>query len=499
LSPAAKDLVLREAKVVRAPSPVVGIALLGSLGLLGGGCGAKAPVVTGLLVTIELSGVADQLELSVSTAAGVALAPTRRPVSAGAPLPNPQSVSIYLPDALAGQEATCTVTAYAADAPTGASGAASTQLELHRLVPLRVALGQGSDAGVKTDAADGAPGGDDDGIDTMGDDGSAGDVGNPDVVAGDGPAPGGNGHTCATGGDCDSTLCVDSVCCASACNGLCETCNLAGKEGTCAPLPAGTATTSCANQPVSSCGFDGTCDGNGGCRRHPAGVACKPESCQNAAFMPVSACDGQGTCVSASVVDCTPYVCDSTGGAPACRAACRAGAADCAAPAVCVNASCGPKPKKADGAGCVGAADCTSAHCVDGVCCVTTCTGACQSCNQSGFAGTCRAVGAGKADPHAVCKDMGAAGCGTSGLCDGAGACALYAANTICAAGTCIARMLRNPKRCDGKGACLAAPDVDCLPYRCDPATTACFTSCTQNAQCAAAPMRRTCVANVCQ
>jgi hypothetical protein len=99
-------------------------------------------------------------------------------------------------------------------------------------------------------------------------------------------------------------------------------------------------------------------------------------------------------------------------------------------------------------------------------------------------------------DPHAVCKDAGAASCGKNGLCDGAGACALYPTTTACAAGSCKNATLTNPKRCDGKGACVAVSPTDCTPYRCDPATTACFTSCTLPLQCAS---RRPCVNSACQ
>jgi hypothetical protein len=323
-----------------------------------------------------------------------------------------------------------------------------------------------------------------------------------DGATGDAPAGDGglkvNGQACTRGDECDSTVCVDGVCCASACGGLCEACNLTGKMGTCSPEAAGTASAQCAKQPASTCGFDGTCDGNGGCRRHPPGVACKAEACQGATYLPMAACDGQGTCVMPANVDCAPYVCDSSGGAPACRSTCRVGGADCQAPAVCAADSCGVKPKKANGAGCIDASDCTSNQCVDGVCCAAACSGACVSCNQMGKEGMCLPVAAGKVDPHAICKDAGATSCGRNGLCDGAGACALYPTTTVCLAGTCSGRMLRGPRHCDGKGACVQAADVDCLPYRCDPTATACFTSCQGNAQCSAAT-RRTCDNNVCQ
>jgi hypothetical protein len=465
---------------------------LGALALGAVSCGSKAPDVTGLSVTVELGGVvADQLELSVTTAAGTALEPTRRPSHAGAPLASPQGVSIFLPDTLAGQDATCVVTALAAGQPTSASGAATATLVLHALVPVHVTLAPGADAGAPdAPAVDGA-------IDGLAD-GPAADEG-ADEGASDAPVLAPIGQTCASADQCDSSLCVDGVCCASACAGTCEACNLAGKLGTCTPLAVGTMSAGeCAKQPVSGCGYDGTCDGNSGCRRYAAGAACTVGACQGAStYVPASACDGQGACVAASVVDCAPYICDATSAAPACRADCRAAGADCVTPAVCVAGSCGARPTKANGAGCSDGTDCDSKHCVDGVCCDSTCTGSCMACNQTGTAGMCRPVPAGKADPRGVCRDMGAAGCGTNATCNGAGACALYPTTTVCAAGSCSNRTLHSPKRCDGKGACQNQPDVDCAPYRCDPTATACFTSCTLSLQCAQG-LGRACLKGVC-
>jgi hypothetical protein len=463
--------------------------LLGLMGLCAVACGTKEPEVTGLVATISLPAGVDQVTIGVSTLEGDEIVgPKVRPGKAGGALASPQSVTIYLPDELAGTKVICEVTALAGGQPTGARGRGEATLVRGRLVRVDVALV----APAPTDGAQ--PDGDaDDAGPEPSDDAGQRDV-PPEAPSGD--APRANGQTCGADDECESSLCVAGMCCASPCSGTCVSCALPGKEGTCSPKPSGTPA-DCADQGAASCGFDGRCDGNGACQRYEAGMTCKAAACtaNGAGFMPASACDGQGTCAAANAVDCAPYVCDTTGGAPACRDTCRAGGADCVAPAVCVNGSCGPKPLKALGAGCVENADCASAHCADGVCCASACTGACVSCNQTGFLGTCRPVAAQKADPHAVCKDAGAASCGQSGLCNGAGACALYATGTVCLAGTCSGRMVRNPRRCNGTGGCVAAPDVDCLPYRCNPATTACFTSCTGNQMCSAAP-RRFCQAN---
>jgi hypothetical protein len=90
---------------------------------------------------------------------------------------------------------------------------------------------------------------------------------------------------------------------------------------------------------------------------------------------------------------------------------------------------------------------------------------------------------------------MGIATCKTSGLCDGMGGCALYPSGAVCHSATCNSRTIQ-VRRCDGQGACKDA-NVDCDPWRCDPTTTACYTSCTDDTQCATT-RGRTCQMGVC-
>jgi hypothetical protein len=66
------------------------------------------------------------------------------------------------------------------------------------------------------------------------------------------------GWPCGGAAECLSGLCVDNVCCISPCAGLCERCDLAGSEGTCAFVPAG-------QDPDGECGGASTCDGTGAC------------------------------------------------------------------------------------------------------------------------------------------------------------------------------------------------------------------------------------------
>jgi hypothetical protein len=77
------------------------------------------------------------------------------------------------------------------------------------------------------------------------------------------------GSPCTDGAACDSSHCVDDVCCDTACDGECHACSAAkndGTDGTCAPIPA-------YDDPDEECLTDYACDGNGTCKRED-GVAC---------------------------------------------------------------------------------------------------------------------------------------------------------------------------------------------------------------------------------
>ncbi|GAB4202678.1 MAG: hypothetical protein OHK0013_16160 [Sandaracinaceae bacterium] len=67
-----------------------------------------------------------------------------------------------------------------------------------------------------------------------------------------------NGEDCTRRGMCISELCVDGVCCESACAGVCESCGIPGRLGECAPYAAGT-------DPEGECPGMLMCDGSGKC------------------------------------------------------------------------------------------------------------------------------------------------------------------------------------------------------------------------------------------
>jgi hypothetical protein len=290
------------------------------------------------------------------------------------------------------------------------------------------------------------------------------------------------GAFCSDKSECVSGACAQGVCCAADCSGPCRSCALTGSMGLCrdvppgAPDPAGT----CAAQTMSTCGTNGMCEA-GACQKYAQGVPCADASCPTTmpgtTFTPGSTCDGAGTCVTPTASSCFPFRC----GGSACKATCTADA-DCVAPAVCTNGSCG---LKSPGAACALGAECASGTCAQGVCCKTACTGTCLSCALAATAGTCAPVPGGGADPTGTCANAGAASCGTTGFCDGAGACQLFGAGTSCAPPACPAGATTQTlgRTCDGAGTCKPAGTQSCAPYACN--GTTCNTTCLADTDCA--------------
>jgi hypothetical protein len=125
------------------------------------------------------------------------------------------------------------------------------------------------------------------------------------------------GQPCAAGTECQSGFCADGVCCTSACDGPCQTCDAAGRVGFCDPLPAGQNFDECGN--TGGCGF---CSGGPSCTVVPFGGICRPVACSADYFLveslvcqPLSQYPDNGVCVppgGPSYESCYPYACTST-------------------------------------------------------------------------------------------------------------------------------------------------------------------------------------------
>ena len=163
----------------------------------------------------------------------------------------------------------------------------------------------------------------------------------------------GEGCTAATASTCASGFCVERVCCSiAACSGACQSCNVAGHEGTCTAAAAGT-------EVPGSCADGQACDGSGSCKSKN-GVTCSSASVCASGFCVdgvccESACNGK--CVSCNQANlagkCFGYALGSDpenecgSGSGICRATCN-GVGACDSPQQ--GTVCGPC-EECDGAG----------------------------------------------------------------------------------------------------------------------------------------------------
>ncbi len=138
------------------------------------------------------------------------------------------------------------------------------------------------------------------------------------------------------------------------------------------------------------------------------------------------------------------------------------------------------------GAACGAGGECASGFCADGVCCNTACNGTCESCDQKGFAGTCRPQPAGSlpATGHPSCPAPAGGTCGYK--CDGVNrtACAVAGTTVSCAAASCVGNVLTPASTCDGAGTCALQAAAACPNKLVCASGTTCKTTCTANADC---------------
>lgn len=169
--------------------------------------------------------------------------------------------------------------------------------------------------------------------------------------------------SCVDDADCGGGACVDGYCCDSRCDGLCERCDVAGREGTCSAIAAGTDPDGeCSGGASAEC--SGSCDGNRGCSFPGDDRACGGESCTDGVHSG-SFCDGEGQCVERDT-PCGLYACDET----SCLTQCQT-SADCVAGAYCDEGKC--VEQRDVGEVCATKEACKSDLCEGGFCCSTEC------------------------------------------------------------------------------------------------------------------------------
>jgi hypothetical protein len=93
------------------------------------------------------------------------------------------------------------------------------------------------------------------------------------------------GQICNAEWQCLSGFCVDGVCCAGACDGTCERCDLWGARGECTAIAEW-------QDPHDECPGSGSCDGLGSCMKLPNGAPCSAGSqCANLACVDGVCCN----------------------------------------------------------------------------------------------------------------------------------------------------------------------------------------------------------------
>jgi hypothetical protein len=139
---------------------------------------------------------------------------------------------------------------------------------------------------------------------------------------------------------------------------------------------------------------------------------------------------------------------------------------------------------QAKGAACTGNGECDSGFCVDGVCCESACNQTCESCNETGKAGTCSAVTGTPRGTRTACPGITTGTCGNR--CDGLDRtkCNFPGAAVQCGPASCAGGIATAATFCDAAGTCKTATTTPCGAYACG--ATACKAApCAVNADCA--------------
>ncbi len=236
---------------------------------------------------------------------------------------------------------------------------------------------------------------------------------------------------------------------------------------------------------AGTCDVPESCDGtNQDCPPEvvkTAGVECQGLACSDSVLKPQILCNGaDAKCPTIAAGSCGNFACGSP---TECRTTC-INSDDCGPAFYCLNNDC--VPRIGAGQACQVDAECSNSnpHCVDGVCCDTTCVGQCEACNLTGKRGTCTGVTDKPVAPRPQCT---ADGTKCDGFCDPSNrtACQFPNKATSCRDASCDtkANSAQAESFCTGKGTCALTASVVCEPYLCN--GPACAGNCTADAQCA--------------
>jgi hypothetical protein len=289
-----------------------------------------------------------------------------------------------------------------------------------------------------------------------------------------------DGSSCQNAAECGSKNCVDGVCCNTACNGACQACSAATKQGgsidgVCGNAKAGTDPgDQCPTTPASSCGTTGLCSAAGVCALHSKTTPCGgPASCADDTVNKEE-CDGVGNCEPVSY-PCAPYTCDTNGG---CGSVCPCNSNNFCSGNVCV-------PKQPAGSACTVDDQCTSGFCVDGFCCNTSCDDQCEACDVTGYEGECRAVAGAPHGDRPPCPGATGGDACTAQVCVASDTtkCAGFVGSEFpCRPQSCSEGLETFADECNGSGKCPDPKTKPCAPFLCG--GSACKTSCESDDDC---------------
>jgi hypothetical protein len=285
------------------------------------------------------------------------------------------------------------------------------------------------------------------------------------------------GTRCSADADCADQHCADGVCCDAECAGGCQACvssKTGQPNGTCAGVLAGTDPDDECTKADTPCGLNGMCNGAGSCLFAEPNTECADEKCAGGEYTAAAHCDGMGRCVSPEAL-----ACDNCEG-NACEDTCVA-STDCLPGFYCADSAC--VAKKVKGAACEVADECTSAQCIDGVCCDALCGSECHSCllKDTGTPdGTCSPVKVGTVDSS--CAATAPERCGYDGTCNATGDCRNWAQGTPCSTKGCVDDSRVVSTACNGAALCAPVQTESCGLWGCYGGE--CETSCSSDASC---------------
>jgi hypothetical protein len=123
----------------------------------------------------------------------------------------------------------------------------------------------------------------------------------------------GVGVGCANDGQCANGQCVNNICCGSPSCDACNRCDIAGSEGTCAPMAPNQADSRCGTPVPSSCGHNGLCNSTGACQFFDVNTVCDTACTLLPAQFTRTYCNGGGMCGPITTSESCVLLCDAGG------------------------------------------------------------------------------------------------------------------------------------------------------------------------------------------